>query len=666
MPLKERIKSWLFALLGKEADALVVTFLSGEETLARKMSEEIRQLEPSRRHFEAHPGESWNELRSRFRRYRIGLAPVLFDGDSKYRPLRRAAFLLAPAKLLAYNSRLERHHLKLNLASWLFLRGVSLDRIFLRPRWLCPWRRDKTVRPDTHREIQGRPRNPKRRSVAILTPYFPYPLSHGGAVRMFNLIREIAREFDIFLYAFSEDSESNVTPVLDLVTTLYLVPKPRYREPRWSTLLPPEVEEYRSPAMQRLINGRQTDLLQVEYTYLARYGGDILVEHDLTFDLYAQVHARRRTLGSWWDWWRWERFERRITRKFHRVVVMSAKDRDLLNLESARVIENGVDLARFHPEPELPGRRVLFIGSFRHFPNIEAFLFLIGQILPLAPALQLTVVAGPDPWFHWTHHTGTLPPSFANIRILEFVADVRPLYVETNLVVVPTLESAGTNVKVLEALAMNRAVVSTTSGCAGLGLTHGVDIWIGDTPQDFAAGIANLLEDDATRARIAGTGRLHAEQNFDWRAIGWKQRQLFRELLRDPITLRRATAADLPAISAIQGASSWEPASYLNYECTVALAAGQVVGFLTCREITPGEREILNIAVDPANRRHGIARRMLDAEIANCRGIRFLEVRESNQAAIKLYEGLGFRATGRRPEYYSDPPEAAIVMTFFS
>ncbi len=666
MPLKQRIKTWLFALIGKDPEAVVVSFCSGDESLSRAMCEEIRRLEPSRRHFEAHASESWHELRKRFRGYRIGLAPVLFTGDLSYRKLRRAAFLLAPTKILAYNQRLERHHLKLNLASWLFLRGVSLDRIFLRPRWLCPWRRDKTVRPDTYRLIQGRPRGPKRQSIAVLTPYFPYPLSHGGAVRMFHLLREIAREFDIVLYAFSEGSETDLAPVLDLVTSVYLVPKPRYREPRWSTLAPSEVCEYRSPAMHRLIDARQTDLLQGEYTYLATYGGDLLVEHDVTFDLYAQVHARLGTLSSWWDWWRWQRFERRLILKFKRVIVMSQKDRALLGVESARVIENGVDLARFQREAERPGQRILFIGSFRHFPNIEAFRFLVEQILPHAPAVELTVVAGPDPWMHWTHHTGTLRPSFDNIRILEFVADIRPLYVGTNLVVVPTLESAGTNVKVLEALAMERAVISTTSGCAGLGLTDGVDIWIADTPTDFASGIDKLLKDDPLRWSIARAGRAHAEKHFDWRAIGWRQRQLLRDLLGDPVTLRSATQADLPAIAAIQGGSSWDPASYLNYDCSVAIANNHVVGFLVCRQTAPNEREILNIAVRPDQHRRGIARRLLDAELSSSRGPRFLEVRESNTAAIKLYESLGFHPSGRRPEYYNAPPEAAIVMTFFS
>jgi ribosomal protein S18 acetylase RimI-like enzyme len=673
--LKDRLKRWLFALLGKDPEAVVVSFRTGDDALADAMGEEIRRLEPSRRHFSAAAGESYGDLRKRFRRYRIGLAPVLFTGEARYRALRRAALFLAPTKILAYNSALDRHHLKLSqpVASLLFLRGVPLDRIFVRPWWLWPWRRDRTVRPSIHRVFEGRRRNPKRRSVAVLTPYFPYPLSHGGAVRMFNLLRETSHEFDIILYAFAEGeiAEADLKPVLDFATRVHLVQKPRYREPRWSTMAPPETGEYKSPAMAALLRARDADLLQVEYTYLASYGGDILVEHDVTFDLYAQVRARCHTLSAWWDWWRWHRYEHRAVNRFRRVVVMSEKDHALLGVSQARVIENGVDLDRFQPRSEPTSQRLLFIGSFRHFPNIGAFRFLTEEILPLTPGVELTVVAGLEPWLHWRNHSGTRrPPDNPRVRMLEFVADVRPLYHEANLVVVPTLESAGTNVKVLEALAMERAIVSTTSGCQGFGLEHGSTVWIADTPADFAAGIRKLLEDDALRFRMARSGRAYVEANFDWRSIGRRQRALLRELLGDPVHLRAATRDDLAAIAAIQDASTmashWKPETYLNYDCRVAVAESHIAGFLVARETGPGEREIVNVAVAPSHRRLGIARRLIEAELEGARGARFLEVRESNAAAIRLYKSLGFLATGRRQNYYQDPPEAAIVMKVFS
>jgi glycosyltransferase involved in cell wall biosynthesis len=200
------------------------------------------------------------------------------------------------------------------------------------------------------------------------------------------------------------------------------------------------------------------------------------------------------------------------------------------------VIENGVDLERFQPVPETPGQRLLFIGSFRHFPNIAAYRFFTAKVWPLLrdkfSEMTLTVVCGPDHLAYWRAFADTPePPADPRIRLLGFVEDVRPLYAEANLVLVPTTVSAGTNVKVLEAMAMQRAVVSTSSGCAGLGLLHDHSVWIADSPEAFGAGIACLITDLERREQIALAAYWHAVRKFSWEAIGEKQRELLRELL---------------------------------------------------------------------------------------------------------------------------------------
>jgi glycosyltransferase involved in cell wall biosynthesis len=349
----------------------------------------------------------------------------------------------------------------------------------------------------------------------------------------------MAREFDVELFAFTDSGAPQETaPVLEFCARVVLVEKPRYREPRWSTLLPPEVYEFRSPAMLQAIEQERRafafERLQVEYTQLAQYPGDVLVEHDVTFDLFGQIARRERTLASWWNFFRWRRFEQRAIRRFPRVVVMSKKDADLLGpTVPSVVLENGVDLERFHPEPETPAERLLFIGSFRHFPNIAAYRFFTEQVWPLLrekfPRMTVTVVCGAGHLTYWRAFADSPEPRpEERIRLLGFISDVRPLYVETNLVIVPTTVSAGTNVKVLEAMAMRRAVVSTTSGCAGLGLLHGHSVWVADTPEAFAAGIATLIADPERREQIARAAEAHGARNFDWRAIGGRQRELLR------------------------------------------------------------------------------------------------------------------------------------------
>jgi hypothetical protein len=210
------VKHLLYKLFGKDPEAVVVSFLSGPPPLAVRMVEQIRDLVPDREHYavtlDAEPVEiagvvclRLSDIKRVLRRKRIGLAPVLYAKDPKYKPLRRAAWMRAPHKILAFNERLERHHLTLRtaIASWLFVRGVPLDRIFLRPTWLAPWKRDRSVFPSESAVYDGRPLSPGRPRVAVVSPYFPYPLSHGGAVRMFHMLREAARDFDVFLFSFS-------------------------------------------------------------------------------------------------------------------------------------------------------------------------------------------------------------------------------------------------------------------------------------------------------------------------------------------------------------------------------------------------------------------------------------------------------------------------------
>jgi ribosomal protein S18 acetylase RimI-like enzyme len=686
--LRAALKKLIFRILGKDAEAIIVSFATGDPLLADRMFAEIQALEPRRRHILVRPEEasSYRSVRRLLRGYRIGLAPVLFDGDGRYRNLRRIAFLLAPTKILAYNQRLERHHLRLRtgIASLLFVKGVPLDRIFLRPKWLVPWKKDRSVYPSTVDEIAGRPMSPRRRRIAVLTPYFPFPLSHGGAVRIFNLLRAMAEEFDIFLFAFrDQETADDIGPVLEHCARIVLVGKSRYREPRWSSLLPPEVHEFRSTAMQsalaRIRREYKPEAVQVEYTMLAPYAGDILVEHDITFDLYRQVRDRLLTraarLSRQWDYWRWRRFEKKWVKRYKQVVVMSDQDRATLGHPNVAVIPNGVDLTRFTPEIERPGQRLLFIGSFRHFPNIVAFRFFMERVWPILAAqtsgITMTIVSGQDPLIYWRQYTGLASlPAHDRVHLREFVSDVRPLYVEANLVVVPTLVSAGTNLKVLEAMAMERAVVSTHSGCAGLGLEHSVNVWIADQPDDFANAIRTLTQNQELRQQIAAAGRAHVERNFGWQEIGLRQRSLIRKLLPSRIQMRRAGAGDLSEISVIQAsaaeASQWQAQDYLAFDCRVAMFEGRIAGFVVSRQAGDREREILNVAVHPDFRRLGIASELLQTEITSHGGVHFLEVRESNTAARQLYARLGFQVVGARPQYYENPSETGIVMRIFS
>ena len=136
------------------------------------------------------------------------------------------------------------------------------------------------------------------------------------------------------------------------------------------------------------------------------------------------------------------------------------------------------------------------------------------------------------------------------------------------------------------------------------------------------------------------------------------------------VSLRSAAESDLDEIWRIQSASGqasqWRPADYLLHQCIVAAVDDGLAGFAVARRTAPDELEILNVAVDPSYRRRGMGGSLVRELIGKNPGTVFLEVRQSNLAARKLYHSLGFETVGVRPDYYRDPVESAIVMKFHS
>lgn len=131
--------------------------------------------------------------------------------------------------------------------------------------------------------------------------------------------------------------------------------------------------------------------------------------------------------------------------------------------------------------------------------------------------------------------------------------------------------------------------------------------------------------------------------------------------------IRPANREDLRALEAIEkqspGSAGWAAEAYLNYDCRVAEQGGRVVAFLVVQRVAPDEAEILNVAVDPAARRQGWARRLIGEFLSEFDGTCWLEVRESNAAARSLYDSIGFRVAGARTGYYASPSESAVVMS---
>src|SRR5262249_45006886 len=185
--------------------------------------------------------------------------------------------------------------------------------------------------------------------------------------------------------------------------------------------------------------------------------------------------------------------------------------------------ENGVDLERFYPAAEPEPNRLLFIGSFAHLPNVLALELFVKQVWPLLDLLQPTlhVIAGMrhEYFLEFYKHRATVDLRAPRMEADGFVADVRPAYERAAVVIAPLLASAGTNIKILEAMAMGKAIVSTPAGINGLDLEPGGDVVVAESAAEIASAIRELIENPQRRRELSWRARETAERRVRWGGI---------------------------------------------------------------------------------------------------------------------------------------------------
>jgi glycosyltransferase involved in cell wall biosynthesis len=250
-----------------------------------------------------------------------------------------------------------------------------------------------------------------------------------------------------------------------------------------------------------------------------------LVEPDVPITL--SLHNVERDLGALpsvpgWRGWeqrrervRMRRWEQQVlARPSLRAVVPSERDAELLAPVMATVVPNGTDVPA--QRPELPaGGLVLFVGALDYGPNQEGLRWWADDVWPLLASTgvpPLTVVGRAE---------SALPAALAgheSLRIVGAVDDVTPYVDAATVSVVPLRTGGGTRIKLVEALAHGRPVVTTSKGAEGIPVDDGVHVSLADDATEFAAHVAALWSDRARRERLAHNG-YELAQRFDWRAI---------------------------------------------------------------------------------------------------------------------------------------------------
>ena len=238
---------------------------------------------------------------------------------------------------------------------------------------------------------------------------------------------------------------------------------------------------------------------------------------------------------SWWEWRKTAAAERRYLRLADRVLTVSENDRDafatFIDPRKITVIPTGVDVDYFQPLPiEELSDSLVFTGSMDWLPNEDAIFYFVEAILPLIkqqyPSVSLEVV-GRNP----SRKLQALLETEKSVRLTGWVEDIRPFLARGAVCIVPLRIGGGTRLKIFEAMAMGKAVVSTAVGAEGLPVQSGQNILLADTPNDFAASVISLLRDSNQRRRLGAAARRLVDENYSWRTVADSFSRVLQDLL---------------------------------------------------------------------------------------------------------------------------------------
>lgn len=401
-----------------------------------------------------------------------------------------------------------------------------------------------------------------KQRLLYLSHLLPYPPDYGAAIRTYNILRLLAEQFDVTALCFfrREATTSSLSlqqrvDALKSKARVEVFPIPQEHS-RWrllwdhlrsvSTLRPYTYYVHDSVAftnsLARHLSSTKYDIVHVDSLDLVRFlprlkGLPIVcTHHNVESALLRRraatvpqpLRAYLRLQGSLL-----EREERRWLSKMDLNISVSEVDADALRRLSPAgrytTIPNGVDTSFFRPvaTSQRPSGCV-FVGGTNWFPNKDALEWFAGEILPLVRSGGET---SPMRWVGTASTHERQLQSAEGLELTGYVDDIRPFVQAAACFVVPLRIGGGTRLKVLDAWAMGKAVVSTSVGCEGLATEPGRNILIANTASDFANAIIRVLNDEPLRVALSKAGRRTVEQHYSWDVIGSRLRAAYGTVL---------------------------------------------------------------------------------------------------------------------------------------
>ncbi|HKV25982.1 MAG TPA: glycosyltransferase family 4 protein [Candidatus Acidoferrum sp.] len=399
------------------------------------------------------------------------------------------------------------------------------------------------------------------------------PPDTGGKIRSLNLLRELARRHDVSLFTFygaqSDDTHQELEQFLSKVYCVPIgLPAKRGAGEAFGyarnllSLQPYSVAKYCKPSVAKglleVLRREKFDAIICDFLFSSGVipwdwpCPKILFTHNVEEQIWRRHFAVTRNLV--WKAVCWREYktlsfaERRYLGLADHVLTVSDKDLEYFSAyvprEKMTVIPTGVDTGYFQPAiGSSDSHTMVFTGSMDWMPNEDAIFYFAERILPLIrkelPQAQLRVV-GRRP----SDRLQSLARESSGLVVTGEVPDIRPHVLDSSVYVVPLRIGGGTRIKIFEAMAMGKAVVSTRIGAEGLPVTDGENIVLADEPQDFADAILRLFRDEPARDQTGAAARKLVEEHYSWRTVV----RVFDEVLeRIAQTTRYPSAQQTPA-----------------------------------------------------------------------------------------------------------------------
>lgn len=395
-------------------------------------------------------------------------------------------------------------------------------------------------------------------NILFLTTRLPYPPDSGAKIRDFNLIKEISKRHNVALISFIENKREKMNlEFLKPYCKSVEVVKERGKINLFISIFisfftkkPFTIAKFYSMRMRnkiKLVLNNKYDLIHCSHLHMAQYVENlknipkILDEHNVEFFLIKRYLKEEQNLIKkifvyFLQYLKLAKYESNISQKFKHCFVVSEIDKK--NLESiapnvvVSVIPNGVDVIFYEPRRDEQRSNILvFTGVMDWFPNEDAVLFFYEQIWPLIKKEIKEVsfhIVGRNP----SNKILNLSRQEKNIIITGYVDDVRPYIARSSVYIVPLRIGGGSRLKILEAMAMGKAIVSTSIGCEGLGITDNENILIANSPVEFAKKTVLLLKDSALCNKLGISARKLVENKCSWDIIGKKLDEVYNEVIK--------------------------------------------------------------------------------------------------------------------------------------